>query len=140
MRPHSRQPTRLPRPWDSPGKSTRVGYHFLLQYMKVKSESEVAQSCPTLHNPMDCSLPGSSVHRIFQEEYFTTSAPEKESEVTQSCLTFCDQINYSLPGSSLHGIFQARVLEWVVISSSRRSSRPRDRTQVSSIVDRSFAS
>ena len=60
------QPTRLPRPWDSPGKNTGVGCHFLLQYMKVKSESEVAQSCPTLSNPMDCSAPGSSVHEIFQ--------------------------------------------------------------------------
>ena len=48
VRPHRRQPTRLPRPWDSPGKNTGVGCHFLLQYMKVKSESEVAQSCPTL--------------------------------------------------------------------------------------------
>ena len=62
VHPHRRQPTRLPRPWDSPGKST--GCHFLLQC--VKSESEVAQSCPTLSDPMDCSLPGSSVHGIFQ--------------------------------------------------------------------------
>ena len=66
VQPHRRQPTRLPRPWDSPGKNTGVGWHFLLQCMKVKSESEVAQSCPTLSDPMDCSLPGSSVHGIFQ--------------------------------------------------------------------------
>ena len=66
LRPHRRQPTRLSCPWDSPGKNTGVGCHFLLQSMKVKSESEVAQSCPTLHNPIDCSLPGSSVHGIFQ--------------------------------------------------------------------------
>ena len=66
VRPHRRQPTRLPRPWDSPGKNTGVGCHFLLQCMKVKSESEVAQSCPTLSDPMDCSPPGSSVHGIFQ--------------------------------------------------------------------------
>ena len=59
--------TRLPRPWDSPGKNTGVGGHFLLQCMKVKSESEVAQSCLTLSDPMDCSPPGSSVHGIFQE-------------------------------------------------------------------------
>ena len=58
--------TRLPRPWDSPGKNTRVGCHFLLQCMKVKSQTEVAQSCLTLSDPMDCSLPGSSVHGIFQ--------------------------------------------------------------------------
>ena len=66
VRPHRRQPTRLPRPWDSPGKNTGVGCHFLLQCMKVKSESEVAQSCPTLGDPVDCSPPGSSVHESFQ--------------------------------------------------------------------------
>ena len=66
VRPHRRQPTRLPRPWDSPGKNTGVGRHFLLQCMKVKSESEVAQSCPTLSNPMDSSPPGSSVHGTLQ--------------------------------------------------------------------------
>ena len=66
VRPHRRQPTRLPRPWDSPGRNTGVGCHFLLQCMKVKSESEVTQLCPTLSNLMDCSLPGSSVHGIFQ--------------------------------------------------------------------------
>ena len=63
---HRQQPTRLPHSWDSPGKNNRVGRHFLLQCMKVKSESEVAQSCPTLSDPMDCSLPGSSIHGIFQ--------------------------------------------------------------------------
>ena len=66
VRPHGRQPTRLPRPWDSPGMNTGVDCHFLLQCRKVKSKSEVAQSCPTLSNPMDCSPPGSSVHGIFQ--------------------------------------------------------------------------
>ena len=64
--PQRRQPTRLPCPWDSPGKNTGVGCHFLLQCMKVKSESEVAQLCPTLSDPMDFSLPGSSIHGIFQ--------------------------------------------------------------------------
>ena len=57
---------RFPRPWDSPGKNTGVGCHFLLQCMNVKSESEVTQSCPTLRDPMDCSLPGSSAHGICQ--------------------------------------------------------------------------
>ena len=66
MRPHRRQPTRLPRPWDSPGKNTGVGCHFLLQCRKVKSEIEVAQSCPTFSDPMDCSPPSSSIHGIFQ--------------------------------------------------------------------------
>ena len=64
--PHRQQPTRLPRPWDSPGKNSGVGCHFLLQCMKVKSESEVTQSGPTLCDPMDCSPPGSSIHGIFQ--------------------------------------------------------------------------
>ena len=64
--PHRRQPARLPHPWDSPGKNTGVGCHFLLQCRKVKSESEVTQSCLTLCDPMDCSLPGSSTRGIFQ--------------------------------------------------------------------------
>ena len=66
VRPHRRQPTRLPRPWESPGKNTGVGCHFLLHCMKVKSEREVAQSCLTLRDPMDCSPPGPSVHGVFQ--------------------------------------------------------------------------
>ena len=66
VRPHRWQSTWLLRPWDSPNKNTGVGCHFLLQCMEVKSESEVTQSCLTLSDPMDCSLPGSSVHGIFQ--------------------------------------------------------------------------
>ena len=66
VQPRRQQPTRLPCPWDSPCKNTGVGCHFLLQCMKVKSESEVVQSCPTLSDPMDCSLQGSSIHGIFQ--------------------------------------------------------------------------
>ena len=66
VRPHRWQPTRLPNPWDSPGKNSGVGGYFFLQCMKVKSESEVAQSCLTLSDPMDFSLPGSSIHGIFQ--------------------------------------------------------------------------
>ena len=82
VRPQRWQPTRLPRPWDSPGKNTGVGCHFLLQCMKVKSESEIAQSCLTLRDPMDCSPPGSSIHGIFQARVlewgaiaFSKSAP-----------------------------------------------------------------
>ena len=82
VRPHRRQPTRLPRPWDSPGKNTGVGGHFPLQCRKVTRESEVAQSCPMPCDPMDCSLPGSSVHGIFQARVlewvaisFTTKGP-----------------------------------------------------------------
>ena len=66
VRPQRQQPTRLPRPWDSPDKNTRVGCHFLLQCMKVEIESEVSQLCPTPSDPMNCSLPGSSIHGICQ--------------------------------------------------------------------------
>ena len=66
VQPPRRQPTRLPHPWDSPGKNTGVGCHFLLQCTKMKSEIEVTQSCLTLSDPMDCSLPGFSIHGIFQ--------------------------------------------------------------------------
>ena len=77
VRPHRRQPTRLPYPWDSPDKNAGVGCHFLLQCTKVKSE--VAQSCPTLYDPMDCSLPGSSVHGIWD-------FPDKSTGVGCHCL------------------------------------------------------
>ena len=63
---------------------------------------------------------------------------KKESEVAQSCPILCDPEDYSLPGSSVHGILQARILEWVTISFSRGSSRPRDRAQVSYIGGRRF--
>ena len=71
VRPHGRQPTRFPRPWDSLGKNTGVGCHFLLQWMKVKSESEVTQSCPTLHDSMDCGPPGSSTMEFSRQEYWS---------------------------------------------------------------------
>ena len=90
---HRRQPTRLLRPWDSPGKNTGMGCHFFLQCMKVKSESEVAQSCLTLCNPMDYTV---------------------------------------------HRILQARILEWVACPFSSGSSRPRNRTGVSSFAGRFF--
>ena len=80
VRPHRRQPIGLPCPWDSPGKSTGVGCHFLLQYMKVKSESEVTQSCPTLGDPMDCSLPGSSIRGIFQARVLEWGARTNSSQ------------------------------------------------------------
>jgi len=86
VRLHRRQPTRLPHPWDSPGKNTGVGCHFLLQCMKVKSESEVAQSCPTLSDPMDCSLPGSSVHGILQARRVLEWGAIAFSELTCECM------------------------------------------------------
>ena len=77
--PHRRRPTGLPCPWDSPGKNTGVGCHFLLQCMKGKSESEVAQLCPTLRYPTVCSLPGSSVHGIFQARVLEWGAIQQYS-------------------------------------------------------------
>ena len=115
MRPQGWQPTRLLCPWDSPGKTTGVGCHFLLQCMKVKSESEVAQSCPTLSNSMDCSLQGSLVPGILQAR----TLEGVESEIAQSCPTLSDPMD-----SSVHGIFQARVLEWGDITFSAFTCRP----------------
>ena len=88
VRPQRRQPTRLPHPWDSLGKNTGMGCHFLLQCMKVKSESEVAQSCPTLSNPMDCSPPGSSVHGIFQARVLEWGAIAFSSIVYRYCILY----------------------------------------------------
>ena len=91
VRPHRRQPTRLHLPWDSPGKNTGVGCHFLLQCMKVKSESEATQPCPTLSNPMDCSLPGSSVYGIFQArvlEWVTIFMPTEFSFICKWIVIF----------------------------------------------------
>ena len=100
MWPHRRQATRLPCPWDSPGKNTGVGCHFLLQCMKVRSESEVAQSWPTLSDPMDCSLPGSSVHGIFQARVLEWGA-----------IAFSIQEAYLTPKSTLLTTFIADSLE-----------------------------
>ena len=129
---HRRQPTRLPHPWDSPGKNTGVGCHFLLQCMKMKSESEVAQTCPTPSDPIDCSPPGSSAHGIFQarvlewgaiafSEHIHTAAAAAAAaaaKLLQSCPTLCDPTDGSPSGSTVPGILQARTLEWVAISFS----------------------
>ena len=71
MQPHRWQPTRLCCPWDSPGKNTGVGCHFLLQCMKVKSESEVSQLCLTLSDPIEVNPPGSSIHGFSRQEYWS---------------------------------------------------------------------
>ena len=92
VRPHRWQPTRLHRPWNSPGKNTGVGCHSLLQCMKVKSESEIAQSCPTLSHPMDCSLPGSSIHGIFQTRVLEWGAIAFSTCSQESLLTMNSRI------------------------------------------------
>ena len=84
VRPHKWQPTRLRLPWDSSGKNTVVGCHFLLQSMKVKSESEIAQSCLTLSDPLDCSLPGSSIHGIFQARVLEWGAIAFSDKITNN--------------------------------------------------------
>ena len=108
VRPHRRQPTMLSRPWDSPGKNTGVGCHFLLQCMKVKSESEVAQLYPTLGDSMDCSLPGFSIFGCkeynqsdFGIDHLLMSTAAAKS--LQSCPTLCDPIDSSPPDSSSLG-------------------------------------
>ena len=123
VRPHRQQPTRLPHPWGSPGKNTGVGCHLLLQCMKVKRESEVAQSCPTPSDSMDCSLPGSSAHGIFQARvlewgaiaFSVVKAAAAAAKLLQSCPTLCDPKDGSPPGSPVPGILQARTLQWVAI-------------------------
>ena len=119
MQPHGRQPTRLPRPWDSPGKNTGEGCHFLLQCMKVKSEREVAQSCLTLSNPMDCSLPGSSVHGIFQARVLEWGAiafsEEYQSQVLFLTLGYLpvSRIKHaSLASSALADRFFTTIATW----------------------------
>ena len=94
VRPHRPKPTRLPHPWDSLGKNTGVGRHFLLQCVKGKSESEVTQSCPTLSDPMDCSLPGSSVHGIFQARVLEWGAIAFTSHVSR-----CQYIHQNAPNN-----------------------------------------
>ena len=91
-RPQRWQPTRLPRPWDSPGKNTGVGCHFLLQCMKVNSENEVTQSCLTLSNPTDYSTPGSSIHGISQArllEWVAIAFSRKVVEVLDLSQNLC---------------------------------------------------
>ena len=93
--------------------------------MKVKSEREVAQSCPTLSDPMDCSPLGSSVHGTFHARVLEWGAIAFSGELIaaaaaaaksfQSCPTLCDPIDGNPPGSPIPGILQARTLEWVAI-------------------------
>ena len=118
VRPHRWQPTRLPCPWDYPGKNTGVGCHFLLQCMKVKSEREVAQSCQTLSDPMDYSLPGSSIHGIFQARVLERGPIAFSiKQVLNPGLPHFRQILYQLNHKG-----SPRILEWVAYPFSRGSS------------------
>ena len=125
VQPHRWQPTRLPRPWDFPGNNTGVGCHFLPQCRTVKSESEVAQSCLTLSDPMEPTrllhpwdFPGKSTgvgcHCLLQ----INPAAAATAKSLQSCPTLCNPIDSSPPGSPIPGILQAGTLEWVAISFS----------------------
>ena len=135
MWPHRRQPTRLLCPWDSPGKNTGVGCHFLLQCMKVRSESEVAQSCPTLSDPMDWSLWGSSIHGIFQArvlEWVAIAFSMCVWETLKTILTVFCWLSCIQLFCDPHGLLcpLARILEWVAISFSKGSSQLGYRTRV----------
>ena len=126
VQPHRWQPTRLHRPWDSAGKNTGVGCHFLLQCMKVKSESEVAQSCPIL------ATPWTAAHQVppstgFSRQKYWSGVPlpspllcsaAAAAKSLQSCPTLCDPRDSSPPGYPIPGIIQARTREWVAISFS----------------------
>ena len=119
VRPHRRQPTRLPCPWDSPGKNTGVGCHFLLQCTKVKSESEVAQLCPTLCDPMDYSLPVSSVHEISQArvlEWGAIAFSQRISKVLKihflKCLVSEEEETDSTKMTSFHQLTSKYNVEW----------------------------
>ena len=110
VRPHRWQPTWLRRPWDSPGKNTGVYCHFFLQCMKVKCESQVAQSCPTLSNPVDCSLPGSSVHGIFQARVLEWGS----MYMSQGKVQKAHKIQYVLLWSFIGGIECAGLLKYTI--------------------------
>ena len=111
VRPHGLQPTRLLRPWDSPGKNTGVGCHFLLQCMKVESGSEVIQSCLTLSNPVDCSLPGSSIHGIFQAtvlEWGAIAFSQTFSSCSKRTISLLQCMAFSLSWLPLLQLFSSR--------------------------------
>ena len=105
MRPHRWQPPRLRLPWDSPGKNNGVGCHCLLQCLKVKSESEVVQSCPTLSDPMDGSLPDSNAHGIFQAR-----VPESVAIAFSTLYHYCS-LNYSTEENLMTEIYEYSIEE-----------------------------
>ena len=150
MRPQRRQPPGFPIHWILQARTLEWVAIFLLQCMKVKSESKVAQSCPTSSDSMDCSLPGSSLSMGFSRQEYWSGLPlpslnsptigKKRKRISQSCLTLLQpQELYPTRllcplGSLSVGILQARLLEWIAMPSSRGSFQPRDQTQVTCIA------
>ena len=140
MQPYRQQPTKLPHPWGSPGKNTEVGCHFLLQCMKVKSESEVAQSCQTLSDSMDCSLPGSSVHGIFQARVLQWGAiafSEWACSSSQICFPLFTQAVWldpssTFPQSSSPGFFLLKRISCAGQGGQGRGSKPQ--TDITSLL------
>ena len=119
VQPQRRQPTRLLRPWDSPGKNTGVGCYFLLQCMKVKSLSHVR----LFAIPWTAAYQSPPSMGFFRQEYWSgvpLPSPMHESEVAQSCLTLSNPMGYSLPGSSVHGIFDVLIIFTIVKRRSRQ--------------------
>ena len=89
VQPHRRQPTRLPCPWDSPGKNTGVGCHFLLQCMKVKSEREIAQSRPTLYDPWTAAHQAPLSMGFSRQEYWSgVPLPSSDMRMSSSLIFF----------------------------------------------------
>ena len=117
VRPQRRQPIRLPCPWDSPGKNTGVGCHFLFQCMKGKSESEVTQSCLTLSDPMDCSLPGSSIHGIFRQEYWSGVPLPSPPSILQICICIQNFFPSYIAFSCIMNLFQTVMFLNIIIKS-----------------------
>ena len=130
------RPHRLHSPWNSPGQNTGVGSLSLLQgiFPTQGSNPDLPHCRRILYQLSHQGSPVCSCKKWKK----CLPAVQSESEVAQSCPTLCNPMDCGLPGSSTHGIFQARILEWVAVSFSRRSSRPRDRTQISHIAGRRF--
>ena len=132
VRPQRRQPTRHHRPWDSPGKNTGVGCHFLLQCMKVKVK--------WLSRVLLLATPWTVAHqappsRGFSRQEYWSGVPLPSLVLShQTCPTLCDPMDCNPPGSSVHGILQAGILEWVAMPSPRGSSQLKDQTEVSCIA------
>ena len=126
--PHRRQPTRLPRPWDAPGKNTRMGCHFLLQCMKVKSESEVTQSCPTLHNPMDCTQQAPLSMGFSRQEYWSRVPLPSPVNINEGFLKSVLLIAWDGLCLGISCSFSRDYVNWKKISITWKNNQNRDWT------------